>query len=139
MVCLFVSNARNPISFEDFKAYTEQQGYEFQDNRTIVPEDVIGKSCAANIEPYVQIEFAECINEDAAIKMFANYIVLADQKGAGDVKITINLQQYGSYTLESSEMYLRITRIDHTLMYTRVEKEKKDIVCNIMKDLNYLD
>lgn len=118
----------------------EQNNYAFQDNADIVPVDTIGKSCAANIEEYVQVEFLECISPEVAKQLFLNYMQFAEQfKDNSSAESTINFEHYGSYTLETADMYMHMTRIDHTIMDTRVPKGNKDIVTHVMKDLKYLN
>lgn len=131
---------REPVTFEQFRKYVEEKGYEFQNNEEKVPVDIVGKSCAANIRTDVKVEFTECVSDEVASQLFRNYIKLMENyKESNVAETTISFSDYGRYTMENSIAYMQITRIENTIMHVRVPKEAKQEVCDFMNDLGYLN
>lgn len=131
---------KNAITYRDFQKYTEESGYKFIDNRERISVDEIGKSCAAYIREGVGVEFTECVSEKVARQLYNNYDAYAENfKSNVSRRTTVNVLNYGSYTLETPEVYMHITRIDNTIMYVRVSPEDKETVVRVMKDLGYMN
>lgn len=143
VICMVIMIRRIPkdaITFNDFQKYTEESGYEFIDNRERIPVDEIGKSCAAFIREGVGVEFTECVSDQIAKQLYHNYEAYAENfKETVSRETSVNFMSYGSYTLETSEVYMHITRIGNTIMHVRVTPEEKETVVKIMKDLGYMN
>lgn len=143
VICMVIMIRRipqNAITFNDFQKYTEESGYIFIDNRENVPIDEIGKSCAAFIREGVGVEFTECVSDQIARQIFHNYEAYAENyKATVSRETSVNFMGYSSYTMETSEVYMHITRIGNTIMHVRVAPEEKETVVKIMKDLRYMN
>lgn len=127
------------IEFEDFQQFTEEKGYKFIDNRERISVDQVGYSCAAFIREGVGVEFTECVSNQMAEQLYNNYKDYAQNFKANISKeASINFSKYGSYTMETIDTYMHITRINNTIMHVRVSPEDKETVIEFMKELDYI-
>jgi len=92
--------------------------------------------------PYIdddyQIEFYELSNEENAIDMYAtNKIRFETSKGNSSAVTNFDFKNYSKYTLTTNGKYKVLSRIDNTLIYIDVDKDYKDIVKDLLKEIGY--
>ncbi|WP_320955106.1 hypothetical protein [Hungatella effluvii] len=137
---IFSSIPSEIITFEELKNYAEENGYEFMDTQDEIPIDEIGKTGAVFVKEDVTIEYIECISNNVAKALNKNFTIYAQEyKEKDSFETEINLPEYGSYTLETTKMYIHITRIKNTIMHVMVKKSEKKVAKEIMKELGYMN
>lgn len=134
-----LNKEKTPISAERFNTIMEEKGYIMVDttNQYAQYGNYILKSYLAQKSGY-QIEFYELSSEENAIDMYnTNKSLFESQEPNVSASFTISMKNYGTYSLTTNEEYKYLSRIDNTLIYVDVDKNYKDTVKNILKELGY--
>ena len=85
-----------------------------------------------------QIEFYVLEDENYAQGMFnENKSFFESTKGNSSSESSVSVGNHSSYALTSGGVYMCVSRIDNTLIYTRVDSEYKNTVKDIVKELGY--
>ena len=98
---------------------------------------IFKKALVAKKKDY-QIEFFVLNTETDAKDMFKdNKKKFESSKSGTYAQSNISLLNYSMYTLESGGYYMYISRIDNTVLYTKVNSKYKDDVKLFIKKIGY--
>lgn len=128
---------KKSISADEFKQKLEEKQYTIID-RTDNFNDGTKVYSATNPNNSHQIVFYEFSNNDTAINFYdQNKSSFEESKGSGYNDSSISLANYSKYTLETSNEYKVISRIDNTLIIFNVNKSEKAAVKKVIEELGY--
>lgn len=134
-----LNKEKTPISAESFNTIMREKGYIMVDitNQYAEYGDYVLKGYLAQKSGY-QIEFYELSSEENAIDAYnTNRSLFESQESNVSASYTISMNNYGTYSLTTKEDYKYISRIDNTLIYVNVDKDYKDTVKDILKEIGY--
>lgn len=84
------------------------------------------------------VEFYILNSEDSASSMFnLNKETFEKEKKDISSQSSSNFGNYETYTLTTGDYYMHLCRVDNTFLYVKVNKENKDAVKKLIKDLGY--
>lgn len=82
--------------------------------------------------------FYELSSEENAIDAYRSLLTqIESQESNVSASYTISMKNYGIYSLITKKDYKYISRIDNTLIYVNVDKDYKDTVKDILKEIGY--
>ncbi len=131
---------KEPITASEFKNEMEDMGFEIVDAKyQFVEYDYIEKVYLALEEDGgYQIEFYKLDEEENAISFYNNNkLIFESDKGSATEETSLNLKNNSKYTLTTKGKYKVVSRIENTVIYLNVDKEYKDEVKDILKELGY--
>lgn len=134
-----LNKEKTPISADTFNTIMEDKGYVMTNTTSQFAKypNYISKSYLAQKNDY-QIEFYELTNVENAISMYnTNKTKFESQKSNTSAFATASMNNYSTYSLTTNGKYKYLSRIDNTLVYIDVDESYKDIVKDIMKDIDY--
>lgn len=134
-----LNKEKTPISAESFNTIMGEKGYIMVDitNQYAEYGDYVLKGYLAQKSGY-QIEFYELSSEENAIDAYnTNRSLFESQESNVSASYTISMNNYGTYSLTTKEEYKYLSRIDNTLIYVNVDKDYKDTVKDILKEIGY--
>lgn len=84
------------------------------------------------------VEFYILNSEDSASSMFnINKETFEKEKKDISSQSSSSFGNYETYTLTTGDYYMHLCRVDNTFLYVKVNKENKDAVKKLIKDLGY--
>lgn len=84
------------------------------------------------------VEFYILNSEDSASSMFnLNKETFEKEKKDISSQSSSSFGNYETYTLTTGDYYMHLCRVDNTFLYVKVNKENKDAVKKLIKDLGY--
>ena len=84
------------------------------------------------------VEFYILNSEDSASSMFnLNKETFEKEKKDTSSQSSSSFGNYETYTLTTGDYYMHLCRVDNTFLYVKVNKENKDAVKKLIKDLGY--
>ncbi len=84
------------------------------------------------------VEFYILNSEDSARSMFnLNKETFEKEKKDISSQSSSSFGNYETYTLTTGDYYMHLCRVDNTFLYVKVNKENKDAVKKLIKDLGY--
>ncbi len=130
--------SKTAITTSEFKTKAENLGYTTTD---IISQyasyGYIKEATVAQSEGY-QVEFYVLDDASNATSMFnTNKEDFESYMGNSSSESTVNIGNYSSYTLTSSDYYMHLCRVDNTLLYVKVKDTYKDSVKTLIEDLGY--
>jgi len=134
------NNYKEPITASEFKNEMEDLDFEIVDAKYQFAEyDYVEKVYLALEEDGdYQIEFYKLDEEEDAINFYNNNkSIFESDKGSTSAETSVNLKNNSKYTLTTNGKYKVVSRIENTVIYLNVDKEYKDEVKDILKELGY--
>jgi len=135
-----LNKEKTSISAKDFNDIMEDKDYVIMETTSQFAqyENYVSESYVAIKDDDYQIEFYELSNEENAIDMYAtNKIRFETSKGNSSAVTNFDFKNYSKYTLTTNGKYKVLSRIDNTLIYIDVDKDYKDIVKDLLKEIGY--
>ncbi len=136
----FFNKTKTPISEEDFINSMETKGYIITDVKgQFANVDEIDKAyIAISSDSSYQIEFYILADESSAISMFnRNKEIFEDSKSNVSGETSVTRKNSAKFTLNTNNMLKVVSRIDNTLIYLDVDKDKSDEIKTLLKELGY--
>lgn len=134
------NNNKEPITASEFKNEMEELDFEIVDVKNQFAQyDFVEKAYVALEEDSdYQIEFYKLDEEDDAMDFYDNNKkIFQSQKGSTSAETNVNFKNNSKYTLTTNGEYKVVSRIEDTVIYLNVDKEYKDEVKEILKELGY--
>ena len=132
--------SKQALTAEDFKSKMEEKGYDLQDcTAQFEGYDFVEQVYVAiDEEGSYQIEFYD-LSDDAHAKDFFNNNVqiFKENKSGVNTNSSVSLGNYEKYTQTDDDQFSMISRIDDTAIYVVEEKENKETVEAVVKELGY--
>lgn len=139
-IFLGLNQKKEAISAYDFQSIMKSKGYIVQDVKEQVEDyDYVKQVYLAINDDYsYQIEFYE-FSDDSDSKDFFDYnkSIFETSKGNSSAETSKALKNYSKYTLSTDGEYKVLSRIDNTAVYIDVDKEYKDEINSVLKELGY--
>lgn len=85
----------------------------------------------------VVLSFLCLLRKNAATVFSSNIDRLESIKGDNVKKTSISAANYNSYTLRTKKKYYMVSRVGHTMIYSKVPEEQEDTVSKLIKSLGY--
>lgn len=130
--------SKESISAETFVNSLKDMGYAVtyvSDQYSSYPQ--IKTAIVAQKEGY-QVEFYILDNEANAQSMFnTNKEIFRNSTGNVSGEFSTSISNYATYTLQSNNRYMYLSRIDNTLFYADVDKKYADAVINVTNAILY--
>ena len=143
IMCLLITGCssnkvKEAITVLDFMDVMEQKGFNVKDNlESYEGLDYILESKIATYED-IKIEIVIYIDNDNAEKALKNHKKSFDLvKSTGALENVEKGKNYHSYSLVSNGRYMVSSRIDNTLIFTKVMLEDKTVVEEILTGFGY--
>lgn len=133
-----------PITSEKFKSYIGQHEFNVYDALNYIPNSTfrdgikVGYLTEKNDNKDFQVNFFEF--KDEAYTMYAYYdeIISIEKNNNGEFTETNeNISNYSKYTAFSNGYYYVMIKIDNTIIFTKIEKDNKEVVDNLLQELGY--
>lgn len=139
VLVLLVYNPREAMTASDFKTYMESEGYMIQDAKNqFYGVDYIKNVYIAIPRNYeYQIEFYEVDEPEQAKSFYNNNKNRFETDTNGALKTERYGKNYSKYTLTNLDEYKVVSFIDNTAIYIDADKEDKEEIENILKEINY--
>lgn len=141
--CLFITGCgsnkvKEAATVLDFMDVLEEKNFTVTDNlESYEGLDYILESKIAEYED-IKIEMVRYIDSDNAEKSLKNHKKSFDLvKSTGALENVEKGKNYHSYSLVSNGRYMISSRIDNTLIFTKVMLEDKEVVEEILTELGY--
>ena len=137
---IFFNKTKTPISEENFINSMETKGYIITDVKDqFANVDEIDKAyIATSSDSSYQIEFYILADESSAISMFnRNKQIFEDSKSNVSGETSVTKKNSAKFTLSTNNMLKVVSRIDNTLIYLDVDKDKSDEIKPLLKELGY--
>ena len=137
---IFFNKTKTPISEENFIKSTETKGQIRTDVKDqFANVDEIDKAyIATSSDSSYQIEFYILADESSAISMFnRNKQIFEDSKSNVSGETSVTMKNSAKFTLNTNNMLKVVSRIDNTLIYLDVDKDKSDEIKTLLKELGY--
>ncbi len=143
------SKNRTPITSEEFKSIIETKGFNVygKDNDAVkegVGDDLyVGcKSmfiCEKNDgSDNFRVNFFETIDENVGFWAYYQEIVAIESSNNGQFFETNDVEgNYYKYTALSNGYYYVMVKIDKTILFGQIDADKKDVLDELLKELNY--
>lgn len=133
-----LNKPKTAISADTFNSSMTDKNYAVVDIINQYNEyDYIKKAYVAKNDNY-QIEFYETSNNDYAIQMYDNNKqTFENEKSDSSIETTKSAKNYSVYSLTVNGKYKYISRIDNTIIYINADKEYKDEIKEVIKELGY--
>ena len=133
-----------PITSEKFKNYIGKQGFDVYNALDYLPDSTfkegikVGYLTHKNNDKDFQINFFEFLTETYTMYSYYNEVITIEKNNNEElVENNINTSNYSKYTALSNEYYYVMIRIDNTVIYTKTDKDNKQIVDNLLQELGY--
>ena len=132
--------SKQALTAEDFKSKMEEKGYDLQDcTDQFEGYDFVEQVYVAlDDEGSYQIEFYDLSDDAHARDFFSNNVqIFKESKSNMSANTNVSLGNYEKYTQTDSDQFSMISRIDDTVIYVVEEKENKEAVEAVVKELGY--
>lgn len=139
LVGKMITYEKDPVTFEEFGRYAEEQGYLFEDGTDQMPEG-FGKYGAAYKDGNQElvIAFSECSDPAEASKLYnRSKNMIIEEKASVSSNINVSLKNYSKYEQTSGGIYAAAARIDNTVLYVQADSEEKEELQEFIKGLGY--
>ena len=133
-VNILKSSGKKPVTIDEFYSQIETTDYKvYEGNETLYDLYVVCNDSGTRI-----VEFYR-FNDDASASQafYATKERFEEEKGNFAVDTNVEFTNYSKYTLETSNSYKALTRIEDTLLYADVNSMYKDEVEDIFEELGY--
>lgn len=139
LVSLTGCTKKTVITTEHFKSIAQSHNYILTDaTNQYASYGYIKEATIASIDSDSQVEFYVLDTEENAKYMFTlNKTKFESSKGSASTEKSFELGNHASYTLNSNDSYMYLSRIDNTLIYVNVPSESKDTVKSFVDELKY--
>lgn len=134
-----LNKTKTSISADTFSSIMEDKGYAVIETTSQFEQypNYVSKSYLAQKDDY-QIEFYELTSEENAISMYnANRAKFESQKTNVSAQTSVSINNYSTYSLTTNGKYKYLSRIDNTLVYIDVYENYKDVVKDLMEEIEY--
>ncbi len=130
---------KKAITTNDFKNITEKKGLFSVDVKEQFKDlDYIKEATVAASQEGWQLEFYVLSDADQAKSMYnKNYKIFSDYKSSNAKSTKMEVLNYTKFTLETSDFYRALTRVDNTFLYVEVPIKFKDKAKEIIEELGY--
>ena len=129
---------KKAITTSDFKSKAEKAGYQTADVYNQYKEFGYVKEATVATKDGYQVEFYVLDNKSNAAGMFnTNKTTFENTKSGSATESSVELGNYSTYSLTSSDSYMYLSRVDNTLIYVKVPESAKDNVKSLIKELGY--
>ena len=131
---------KTAITTEDFKSKTQNYSLISQDVSAQYAEhnDIVKEATVAMDTAGWQIEFYVLATATDAKNMYqTNYEKFSKTNDAANVTSEVNMMNYSTYSLTTTDSYKYISRVDNTLLYVDVNISAKEEVKAIVEALGY--
>ena len=142
MLILTLTGCKNKktLSPDDFKKTMEAKEFEVIDTMDQMPEESIVTQSYLALAPksLYKIEYYKFSSIDEAKNFYSTNKKIFEASavtGSSHKEVTIN--NYSKFTMTSGDKYMVISRIDDTAIYIDVDKDYKDTINKILKELDY--
>ena len=133
-----------PITSDKFKSYIETQGFNTYNALETMSDSVIKEGIKSgyithkNDNESFQVNFFELKDEAHTMYGYYDTVIGIEKNNTGEFNETSEtISNYSKYTAFSNGYYYVLVRIDNTVLFAKVEKENKQLVDNILKELGY--
>ncbi len=131
---------KEAITAKEFQHFMEDKGLQFFDRTDTADSDDYQRVCVAVDEEKYSFEYYFMRNDSTAESLytFAVEKVKANYKGnSGVVAKEKVLSNTADYSLSASDYYIRVIRVDNTVLYVTAYPDYQDECKGIIKDLGY--
>lgn len=133
----YVKLAKEAITSKEFIQIMEDNDFEIADvTEQFEDADIEVKKGYVALGDDYQIEFYTFDDEDEA-KMFFKVNKAKFETDSASSEVSLNGKNYSVYSVTSNGKYKFVERIDKTVIYLNVDKEHKDDVKDLVKELGY--
>ena len=140
LVIINKNKNKESITANEFKNKMEDMNYIVVDAKDQFEEyDYIEKVYLAAPKNYkYQIEFYEMDEEEQAISFYNNnQEIFESYNSSASAETNVSIGNNAKYTLTTEDEYRLLSRIDNTVIYVHVDKEYKDEIKEVLKELGY--
>ena len=128
------------LTASDFKSTMEEKEFEVIDTMDQMPQESIVTQSYIALAPksVYKIEYYNFISEEEA-KTFYNTNKKIFEASAGSVSSNkeVTIKNYSKFAMTSNKRYMVVSRIDNTAIYIDADKDYKDTINKILKDIGY--
>lgn len=136
ILSIFFSIKGNKKSITEEKFISEMTNIGYTSSKVTTSSTVIDTYLAEkdNLKIYFNVASSEQLATNNFNIIKSKYENLKVESSA---ETSVSINSYSKYTLLNNEYYMVVTRIGNTVMYAQVDKQEKDIVKDIFKQLGY--
>ena len=131
---------KTALSPDDFKKKMESKEFEVIDTMDQMPEESIVTQSYLALAPksVYKIEYYKFSSEENAKNFYStNKKIFEASAGSVSGEAEVNLKNHSKYSLTSNKRFMVVSRIDDTAVYIDADKEYKDTIKKILKDIGY--
>jgi len=137
LLCTSCATSKTPVTSEAFKEIMEDEGYDIYEITDQYEEGQFDSAQIAMKDDY-KVEFYVLPTDDAAISMYnINKSDFENLKGSNSANKYVEVGNYGFYELTTGDGYYALSRVDNTLVFIKTDKENKDEMKKVLKNLGY--
>ena len=133
-----------PITVEAFKKFIDTKGFNVVDALDYLQSSTFKDGLKAgyitqkNDDKEFQVNFFEFKDEVHTVYAYCDEIISIEKNNTGEFTENNEMKvNYAKYTAFSNGYYNVMIRIDNTLLFAKIQKDQKETVDNLLKDLGY--
>lgn len=137
-VALFCTGcaARSPITAEDFETQATAAGFQVE-TPEVDPETFAAARTAYDKTIDMQIDFAECKDQQTAIDTYNSLKEVIGAPETASKTTNVDSAAYSKYTLENGELYFILARTENTVLYASGKLAQRNKLDELMKAIKY--
>ena len=129
---------KKALSMDEFQDITIKNNYMFLDVTDQFEYNKSIKKAGLAATSVWQLEFYVFDNKDNAQDMFDNNVKLfKKEKNSTSLQVTNKVFNYENYALTTNKYYMYISRVDNTVVYSRVPVEYRSKIKKFVEKLEY--
>lgn len=141
-IALFSSlnKEKKSMTAKEFKTLMQEKGFVVSDATNQFSQyDYVEQVYIAVPSDYsYQIEFYEFSDVDYATSFYNNNkSIFKSSKGNNSRETSVGIKNYSKYALSTNGKYKVVSRIDNTVIYLNVDSNNKDIVKDLLDEIDY--
>ncbi len=131
--------SKEVISSDKFTSTLEKYNYEVNDVTESYDMQTSFKKVlhASKQDATHQIEFYIFSDEETAIQMYNNQVMIIENDEDATMTGTVEGTNYNKFTEITSDTYSVAVQVENTLLYTSAEKSYKEEINDILEELGY--
>lgn len=132
-IFMSIKGNKKPIDADRFTEITSELGY---DTSKVTTSSTVIDSYRAKKADY-EINFYVTSNELAKKNFDRIKLEYENNKDTSSIETSVSIENYAKYSLSTNGYYMIVTKIDNTVMFTKVSEQYKNIIKDAFDKLGY--
>ena len=132
-IFMSIKGNKKPIDADRFTEITSELGY---DTSKVTTSSTVIDSYRAKKADY-EINFYVTSNELAKKNFDRIKLEYENNKDSSSIETSVSIGNYAKYSLSTNGYYMIVTKIDNTVMFTKVSEQYKNIIKDAFDKLGY--